>query len=196
MLRSIFLVLFLFSSLALVAQDRVTVTMEALDGTEVTVPLRNDSEKRTSPNAMVAQTLGITEVQVRYGRPYVKGRDVFGGELVPYDKVWRTGANEATTITFLNDVLVEGKELGAGTYALFTVPKEGSWDIILNSEAAQWGAYKRDASKDVLTVTVDSRSCNFTEMFTILFNNVSDSAGDVVLRWAETEAAFTVEVQE
>ncbi|MDM7914857.1 MAG: DUF2911 domain-containing protein [Candidatus Eisenbacteria bacterium] len=93
---------------------------------------------RPSPKAQVMQTVGLTDVTITYSRPGVKGR-VIWGELVPYDKVWRTGANEATTIAFSSDVKVDGHPLKAGTYSLHTIPTKGDWTVIFNSKAEQWG---------------------------------------------------------
>ena len=100
-------------------------------------------------------TLSVKNVKVTYGRPYKKGRPVFGS-LVPYGKVWRCGADEATTITFAKDGTFGGKAVKAGTYALFVIPTETKWTIILNGNAKQWGAfdYEKNKSKDVLQADV------------------------------------------
>jgi hypothetical protein len=100
--------------------------------------------------------VGGTEVMIKYAQPAVKGRLVFGTKaqkaLVPYGEVWRTGANESTTIEFSNDVTVQGKKLAKGVYSLFTIPGETDWTIIFNKEAKMWGAYTYKAEKDVLRV--------------------------------------------
>jgi hypothetical protein len=97
-----------------------------------------------SPPAVVIQKVGGTEVMIKYAQPAVKGRLVFGTKaqkaLVPYGEVWRTGANESTTIEFSNDVTVQGKKLAKGVYSLFTIPGETDWTIIFNKEAKMWGA--------------------------------------------------------
>ena len=95
---------------------------------------------RPSPKATVSQTVGLTDITITYCRPGVKGRVIWGG-LVPYDQVWRTGANEATTITFSDEVTIEGTKLPAGTYGLFTIPGKDEWTVIFNKGAKQWGAY-------------------------------------------------------
>ena len=106
-----------------------------------------------SPRREMRGTVGGAAVVVNYGSPSVKGRNLWG-ELVPHDAVWRTGANEATTIEFANDVTVEGEELPAGKYAFFTIPKAtGAWDVIFNSTADQWGSYDYDETNDALRVT-------------------------------------------
>lgn len=123
--------------------------------------------------------------RVVYSRPQKKGREVFGG-LVPYGDVWRTGANEATTITFTQDVTFGGEEIKAGTYALFTQPEKDEWTIILNSEPYQWGAYRMDAEKNVLTTTVKtSASDKPIEAFTITFKNVKGGA-HLMMGWDDT----------
>ncbi|MDW7691459.1 DUF2911 domain-containing protein [Flammeovirgaceae bacterium SG7u.111] len=110
-----------------------------------------------SPKKEMKAMVGDATVTVVYGSPSVKGREVWGG-LVPYDKVWRAGANEATTIELSKDVKVEGKTLAAGKYSFFTIPGETEWTIIFNSEPKQWGAYKHNADKDVLKVTVSPKA--------------------------------------
>jgi len=95
---------------------------------------------RPSPNATLTQTVGVTDIVIKYSRPGVKGRQIWGG-LVPYDAIWRTGANEATTINFSDDVLINGQKLPKGTYAFFTIPGKDSWSLVFNSQAEQWGAF-------------------------------------------------------
>ncbi len=123
--------------------------------------------------------------RVIYSRPQKKDRDVFGS-IVPYEKVWRTGANEAAEITFYEDVTFGGKAVGAGTYALFTIPGEKEWTVILNSELHQWGAYGYDASKDVLRATATSKTTSETvEAFTIVFEPSGDG-GKMHMAWDTT----------
>lgn len=143
---------------------------------------RAGAEPRPSPNARVGQTVGTTDVDVTYGRPAVRGRDVFGG-LVPYGQVWRTGANEATTVTFSDDVMVEGQRLPAGTYALFTVPGEDAWTVAFNRAANQWGAYEYDEGEDALRVRVTPVEIAPQEQFLIRFEDVSDTSAVMHLHW-------------
>ncbi|MCB1037473.1 MAG: DUF2911 domain-containing protein, partial [Acidobacteria bacterium] len=112
---------------------------------------RGDDAKRKSKNGLTTGTIDGVEVTLEYGRPNVNGREIWGA-LVPYGKVWRTGADEATTVTFSADVTVQGQALPAGTYALFTIPEEGEWTIIFNKTANQWGAFSYDATQDALHV--------------------------------------------
>ncbi|MGB3548374.1 MAG: DUF2911 domain-containing protein [Saprospiraceae bacterium] len=109
-----------------------------------------------SPRLQMEGNLAGSKIIVNYGSPGVKGRTIWG-ELVPFDRVWRTGANEATVVTFEKDVLVDGKPLKAGSYALFTVPGQENWTVIFNKTTEQWGAYDYSDKDDVLTVTVAPR---------------------------------------
>ncbi len=116
-----------------------------------------------SPKASVSYTLGLTEIKIDYSAPAVNDRTIWG-DLVPYDEVWRTGANSCTKVSFSTDVKVEGKMLEKGTYALFITPKEsGNWIVHFNSDTEQWGAYAYDPAKDVLTVEVEPKSSKVNE---------------------------------
>jgi len=134
--------------------------------------------KSFSPEEEVTYNSGELMINVFYNRPYKKGRDIFGG-LVPYDKVWRTGANEATTFQTNKDLSIEGKTLKRGKYTLWTVPGEETWQVIFNSEYGQWGIgsdgeANRNPAKDVLTVNVHAVQQNrIFEQFTISFEKVS-----------------------
>ncbi len=158
-------------------------------------PMRANDEVRASPNAGVMQTIGTTSVHVIYGRPSVKGRTIFGS-LVPYGEVWRTGANEATTITFSNDVTVEGQSIAAGSYALFTIPTAGSWTFIFNKTAEQWGAFNYDSAEDALRVDVTPTEGFPVEQMAFWFDNVTDTSAKVILGWAGTSVGFNIGVSE
>jgi hypothetical protein len=138
---------------------------------------RGDDSDRVSKNGKAGGVVDGVTVTLEYGRPNVRERRIWGG-LVPYDQVWRTGANEATTITFDGDVTVEGQPLAAGTYALFTIPGEEEWTVIFNKQAQQWGAFDYDAEQDALRVTVKPRE---HEMVETMDFTVGD--GEVVLLW-------------
>lgn len=146
---------------------------------------RGDDADRASKNGKTAGEIDGVEVVVEYGRPNVKERKILGG-LVPYDKVWRTGANEATTITFSGNVVVEGEKLLAGTYGLFTIPGEKEWTVIFNRVADQWGSRGYDAGEDALRVTVTPRTGEHVEAMDFVLDG-----GELALRWAE----FVVPVQ-
>lgn len=141
---------------------------------------------RPSPKATVSQTVGVSNVTVTYSRPAMRGR-VIWGELVPFDKVWRTGANESTTIAFSDDVEVEGQKLAAGTYSLHTIPSRGEWTVIFNSGALQ-GNYSHDAAKDVVRVKVTPRAAaTSAERMTFSFPTVTDDSAELVLHWEKVE---------
>ena len=153
---------------------------------------RGNEEPRTSPNAAVSQTIGTTEVRITYGRPYVNDRTIFGG-LVPYEEVWRTGANEATTFSVSSDVTIQGQPLPQGTYSLYTIPGQDQWTLIFNTVANQWGT-QYDQSKDALRVQVSPESGPHREMMTFSFEAVTNEQGTCVLHWAETRVPFDIQV--
>jgi hypothetical protein len=147
---------------------------------------------RPSPKSTLTQSIGNTDVTINYSRPGVKGRPVWGA-LVPYDQVWRTGANEATTIAFSDDVTINGQKLAKGTYSLHSVPsKSGDWEVIFNSVADQWGSYSYDKAKDVVRVKVKAEKAPFTEWMTFEVPEVTTDTGRVVLRWESVAVPFTV----
>jgi hypothetical protein len=148
---------------------------------------RGDDSKRASKNGKVTGTVDGVAVTVEYGRPKVKGRTVWG-QLVPYGQVWRTGADEATTITFSADVMVEGKRLPAGTYALFSIPTESGWTWIFNSQAKQWGAFSYKDSADVLRVTAKPAPADPVEEMD--FRIEGDT---IVLRWEKLAVPMKIQ---
>lgn len=147
---------------------------------------------RPSPQATLTQTVGLTDVTIKYSRPGVKGRTIWG-ELVPYDKVWRTGANEATTITFSDDVTVDGQKLSKGTYSLHTIPGREQWTVIFNSVADQWGSYSYDAAKDVARVNVKPQQADFREWLTFEIPQMTTDTATVHIRWANVLVPFTID---
>ena len=143
--------------------------------------------KPASPLATVEATIGAAKVKIVYSQPSARGRQVVGN-LVPYDKVWRTGANEATTIQFDKPVKIEGKDVPAGRYSLFTIPMEKQWTIIINKTADQMGAFDYKKEDDVLRVTVPSKKAPaFVETFNIAIVN-----DNVELKWENTLVAFKI----
>ena len=146
-----------------------------------------DKSKRPSPPAKAEGTAGGAKIAIDYSKPSAKGRKMLGGNE-PFGKVWRTGANEATTFEVDKNVTIEGKELTKGKYALFTIPGETEWTIIFNKTANQWGAYEFKEAEDALRVTVKpGKTDKFVETFTI-----SLEGNKVVLRWENTQVAFAV----
>lgn len=145
-----------------------------------------------SPKSTVTQRVGLTDVTVEYSRPSMKGRKIFG-DLVPYGEVWRTGANRATLIGLNTPVTIEDQPVKPGKYALFTLPADGKWAIILNSDTNLWGAFDRKPENDVLNVTVATRACETTETFTIELADVKDDKATLVLRWENTAVPMRIE---
>lgn len=146
-------------------------------------------QKRASPH----ETVTGKDVSVTYGRPYKKGRVIFG-ELVKYGEVWRTGADEATVVTFNKDAQFAGHPVKAGSYTLFTIPKENEWTIILNSKLEQWGAYdyEKNKDKDVLQVNVPAKKTNnIVEQHTIRFT----PENNMIIEWDQTQVEVPVVVQ-
>ncbi len=146
-----------------------------------------DKSSRPSPPATATGTINGTTVTINYSQPSVKGRKIWGG-VVPYGQVWRSGANEATTIEFSKDVKVEGATLPAGKYGFFTLPGENEWVIIFNKVSDQWGAFKYDAAQDALRVKVKpqtSKASNEKLLYTIDKSKVN-------LFWENLEVSFSV----
>lgn len=149
---------------------------------------------RPSPKASLMQNVGITEVTINYNRPGVKGRTIWGA-LVPHDKVWRTGANEATTIEFSSDVLINGNKLTKGLYSLHTIPNATEWTVIFNSVAEQWGSYSYDEAKDALRVKVKPEPADHREWMTFEINEMTTDTAKVVLRWEKVAVPFTIDTK-
>ena len=150
---------------------------------------------QASPSSKVEQVVGLTTVEVNYSRPSAKGRTVFG-ELVPYGSNWRTGANANTTITFNENVKIEGKDLAKGTYALYTTPKADSWDVIFYKNTDNWGLPEKWNDSDVaVNVTVKPESTNrHIETFTISINNITNDNATLNLEWEKTVVPIKIEV--
>jgi hypothetical protein len=148
---------------------------------------------RESPPASISQTVGVTEITIKYHRPAVKGRVIWGG-LEPYDKVWRAGANEATTITFSTPVKIEGQALPAGTYALFMIPTQTEWTVIFNKTARQWGAFSYQEAQDALRVKVKPQQAEHIERLQYSIPVATNHSAQVVLHWEKIQVPFTVTV--
>lgn len=146
-----------------------------------------------SPAGTVRQRVGVTDVEVAYSRPSIRGRVIFGG-LVPYGEVWRTGANSATTVTFSTPVIVQGTRVGAGTYELFTIPGKDEWTVVLQKASGQWGAYAYDQKNDVARVTAKPVTLQAAyETFTIGISNVRDDSATLNLLWENTRVPVKIE---
>jgi len=149
---------------------------------------------QVSPAASITQTIGLTEVTIIYHRPGVKGR-VIWGELVPYDQVWRTGANNATTISFSSDVKIEGNALAAGKYGLFTIPGKEEWTIIFNKQSEIWGAYTYNSNDDVLRIKVKPTEAPQCEWMNFGFTKLEQDSALAFLHWEKIMVGFTIKVE-
>ena len=150
---------------------------------------------QASPKATINQVVGLTNVEIEYSRPSAKGRNVFG-DLVPFGKVWRTGANENTTISFSEDVVIDGKTLKKGKYALYTNPRADAWEVIFYSDTNNWGnPEKWDDAKVVLKAKVTPEMLNRkVETFTISINALENDAAQLELSWEKTVVALKFQV--
>ena len=147
-----------------------------------------------SPACTIKQRVGLTDIEIVYSRPGVKNRTIFGG-IVPYGQVWRTGANQATKVTFSTPVKLEGTDIPAGTYALFTIPGEKEWTVIINKGAAQWGAFQYNEKDDVVRFKVTPVTLAETvETFTIEFNRIRDESAVLNLVWEKTVVPISLDV--
>ncbi len=178
---------------------RITILLAALSlffllnlTIENEVKAQND-KVRISPKAEVMQVVGFTEVRISYSRPGVKSRKIWG-ELVPYNNVWRSGANEATKITFSTDVMIEGKKLPAGAYSFFAIPSEKDWTLIFNKTADQWGAFEYNEVEDALRITVKPERGENVEWLHYTIDKTSDSSAVVRLEWEKLKVPFKVDV--
>ncbi len=151
------------------------------------------STPAASPSTTLSQTLGLTKITLDYSRPSVKGRKIFG-DLVPYGKVWRTGANKITSIKFDDEVYVHGAVMKAGSYGLYTIPGKNEWTIIFNRDDKQWGSYGYDINKDVIRFNVQPmQPQGFTEQMTIDFVEFTPTSTNLSIKWESTEVRFKIE---
>lgn len=147
-----------------------------------------------SPAASVSETIGVTDVSVTYHRPAVNHRRIWNG-LVPYNTIWRTGANENTTVSFSTPVKVEGQPLASGTYALYAIPNANQWTLIFSKFTGDWGAYNYDPSEDALRVTVTPQTMNDAqERLVYTFDDLTNNAATLSLRWEKLRVPLKIEV--
>jgi Protein of unknown function (DUF2911) len=146
-----------------------------------------------SPAASVSQQVGLTDITIRYHRPAVNKRKIWG-ELVPYNQVWRAGANLNTTIEFSSPVTVGGKNLPAGTYGLHMLPTEKDWSVMLSSTATAWGSFSYDEKEDIVRFTVTPRPAEFEERLEYRFENPTENSVTVVMQWEKLEVSFPISV--
>lgn len=160
----------------------------------LTLPLAAQIETpAVSQSASVTQRIGTTDITVAYHRPGVKGRQIWGG-LVPYDTPWRMGANEATTLTVSDPVMIGGKELPAGKYSFFAIPGKDKWTLIINKDPEQWGAYGYDQAKDALRVEVKPEAATHAEWMRFTIDPTSSTSANVTLNWEKLAVSMKVDV--
>src|ERR1035438_4337456 len=148
---------------------------------------------RQSQRAEISQRIGITDVTISYHRPLVNDRKVWGG-LVPYGQVWRAGANENTTITFSDPVMIEGKPLDKETYGLHMIPNADDWTIIFSKNSTSWGAFTYDEKEDALRVTVKPQPADMHNALTYDFDQLQPNSAVVELEWEKIAVPFKVSV--
>ena len=152
---------------------------------------------RVSPASEVKQMVGLTEIEIEYSRPSMRGREVFGN-LVPFGKVWRTGADNSTKISFDTDVIISGKTIQSGTYSIFSIPNKESWEIILYSDVELWGV-PRDWSENKIVFSSmfdvkKLKKSNTVETFTISFNDLTNNDVNISISWENTSVDIKIEV--
>jgi tetratricopeptide (TPR) repeat protein len=148
---------------------------------------------RDSQHSVVMQRIGITDISINYHRPLVKGRPIWG-KLVPYDQVWRAGANENTTITFTDAVSIEGQPLAKGVYGLHMIPRENEWTIIFSKVNKAWGSFTYKEADDALRVTVKPQPSEPREALTYDFDDVTPDSAVATLRWEKLAVPFKISV--
>lgn len=162
----------------------LALSAPALRAQEIRLP-------QPSPAAKVGLAIGVTDVEIVYHRPGVKGRGIWGG-LVPLGEVWRLGANEATTISFSTPVQVDGHDVPAGKYALFAIPGKDKWTLVLNKKAEQWGAYFYKQEEDLLRFDVKPQAGPATEWMSFSITPASEASATVEMNWESLRVPFTV----
>jgi tetratricopeptide (TPR) repeat protein len=148
---------------------------------------------RLSQRAQVVQRIGITDVTIVYHSTLVGGRELWG-KTVPYGQVWRAGANENTTISFTDDVTIDGKPLAAGTYGLHTIPNADQWAIIFSKNSTSWGSFSYDEKEDALRVSVKPQPAEFRESLAYTFDDIKPESANATLRWEKLAVPFHIGV--
>ncbi|MEP7263297.1 MAG: DUF2911 domain-containing protein [Bacteroidota bacterium] len=175
MKKQLFIILLLVSSASLFAQNRELTSPEA------------------SQAASIMQRIGITDITIKYHSPLAKSRTIWG-DLVPYNEVWRAGANQNTVITFSTDVKIEGKNLAAGSYGLHMIPSQKEWIIIFNKNSGAWGSFFYDQKDDALRVTVTPQSAEMQDWLSYTFTAVQPESTVALLRWEKMAVPFKISI--
>lgn len=146
-----------------------------------------------SQHAQITQRIGVTDITINYHRPLVNGRPIWG-KLVPYGEVWRSGANENTTISFTDAVSIEGNPLPAGTYGLHMIPRENEWTVIFSKDHTAWGSFTYKEGDDALRVKVKPQPADFHEALTYDFDDLKPDSAVATLRWEKVAVPFKIDV--
>lgn len=149
---------------------------------------------KPSPLGTVSQKIGVTDIKLEYSRPSVKDRIIFG-DLVPFDKLWRFGANSCTKMTTTSSLYFNEGELKAGTYSVFAIPSKNSWEIIFNTDIDQGGTEDYSMEKDALRVKVVPKENSKTETFTLTVDNITDESATITVLWANTRVDIPFKVK-
>jgi len=157
---------------------------------QITIP-------KKSPYAKIYQKVGLTDINIEYSRPSARGRTIFG-DLVPYNQLWRTGANASTKIKLSTDVEILGQEVPAGQYAIYTIPNKDSWEFVFHKNTSLWGTGGKDYSEteNLMRFKVESQTeAKFAETFQISIEDISDIQCTIILAWGHTRVAFQVDLE-
>jgi hypothetical protein len=147
-----------------------------------------------SPSASIKQQIGLGKVTINYARPSLRGRELLGKDNIPFGKVWRLGANEATTIELTDSMLINGNSLAKGKYAMMAIPGATEWTIIVNSEPNQWGAYTYSDKKDVMRFNVKAEKLKQRiETLSFYFEDVTPEKSTLVFKWENISFQFAIE---
>jgi hypothetical protein len=146
-----------------------------------------------SPAATATQVIGLTEMTVSYHRPATNGRKVWGA-LVPYDQVWRAGANENTTVSFSTPVTINGTKLAAGTYGLHMIPTTGAWTVIFSNESGAWGSFSYDQKEDAARVTASPQTAEFQERLGFTFDDPTRDSAVLAMRWEKVRVPVEIKI--
>jgi hypothetical protein len=173
---------------------KMTRTLSTLIASLLVAGAAAAQQQRVSPHETTSIAIGGKKITIEYGRPYVKDRKIFGG-LVPYGEVWRTGADEATKLTTEADLTIGSLKVPKGTYALFTLPTESGWTLIVNTVANQWGAFKYDQARDLGRTPMKVSKGPKVEQFTISLQTQGTNGAVLRMAWDTTvaTAAFTAQ---
>jgi hypothetical protein len=160
----------------------------------VATPIENLEFPAASPACTVKQRVGLTDIEMSFSRPGVKGRKIFGS-LVPFGKIWRAGANQATKVSFSTPVKLNGADIAAGAYSVFAIPEKDEWTIILNKDTEQGGTGKYDEKLDVARFKAKTATTHHTiENYAIWIDDISDESATLTFAWEKTEVPVKLEV--